>query len=284
MPREHRRNSPPGRIALQKRLGQHLLTDPYFLESIVKAASLGSDDSILEIGPGPGNLTKHLLGAAARVAAVELDRRFEPELRRLEQGARGRLALFFTDILAFDFSALPALCRGPWKVLANIPYYISTPLIEKLLEHQGLFSHIYLTIQRELAERICAPGGSRDRGSFTFFVEYHAVPSLLIHIPAAAFTPPPEVDSSLIGLTIRETPPADSSPRLLFSIIRRAFAQRRKGIKNSLKGIQPVPGDRILSEVLRSCGIDPMARPETLALADFDRLACLLERGGKTHE
>jgi 16S rRNA (adenine1518-N6/adenine1519-N6)-dimethyltransferase len=261
-----------------KSLGQHFLDDRSFLTRIIQESEVEPGDSILEIGPGTGNLTSLLLEKARRVVAVEFDRRLMERLESLSKRYPGRLTLYFQDFLGSDLSRILGVSGPRWKVVANIPYYITSPIIEKLILQGGsLVTDIFLTVQKEIALRLCAVPGSRETGSSSLFVQYYCEPALLFTIPRSAFTPPPEVDSAFIRLRVRETPPVTEPSSLLFPLIHHVFRQRRKGIRNSLKGFPPAGDDRRIAYLLAEAGIDGLARPESLTIERFNTLALFLE-------
>jgi len=259
-------------VRLKKSLGQHLLADTRFLDDIVSRSSLEAGDRVLEIGAGSGLLTERLLRRVNQVVAVEVDRQFEYHLGRLKAAYPDSLTLMFDDIRAVSLHGLLGGAAGKWKVVANIPYYITAPLLEILLvESSGLFSDLFLLVQKEIAVRL-EGSDPREVSSLSFVSRYHAVPTVLFDIPPSAFMPPPKVDSAFIHLAVRTAPPVSAPREQLFRLIRTAFGQRRKGIRNSLKALSPAC-DAALSSALEKCGIAPLERPQNLSLEDFDRLA-----------
>jgi 16S rRNA (adenine1518-N6/adenine1519-N6)-dimethyltransferase len=256
-----------------KKYGQHFLYDTVILEKIVDASGVTQDDTVVEIGPGRGSLTRILLERAKRVVAVEID----PTLFvRLKEAFAGylNLTLVNADALDFDFASLE-----PFKVVSNIPYGITTPLIFRLFEtcrapaSQNLDSRnldsMTLTVQKEVALRIAAPPGGKDYGALTVAVRYHSIPRLEFFIPAGAFRPPPKVDSCVVRFDVLKTPPVRvKDERMFFRLVRAVFSKRRKTLLNGLKGFSSEP-----AEALRAAGIDPQRRAETLDLAEFARLA-----------
>lgn len=238
-------------------LGQHFLHDSEIIERIITAASPGAGQSILEIGPGRGALTYPLAMSGARVLAVELD----PELAAKVKPATG-LEVVCQDILQADLAQL--LGRGGWKVVANLPYYITTPILERLLSAgHGLIDEMWLMMQHEVGERIVSPG-KRQSGSLTHFVRFHAQAEYLFRVPPGAFLPPPEVDSAVLHFRLHD-PPSECRPKRFFEILRRAFAQRRKMLRSSLRGL-------INDAQFAAAGVEPQRRPETLLFEDFVRL------------
>ncbi len=262
---------------LKKKYGQHLLYDSGYIHKMVLLASSECRlDSVFEIGPGTGYLTKELLPVAGRVTAVEIDRDFSRSLEKLSSLYPGKFEVFYDDILKCDIGQL-LTSSAKWTVFANIPYYITSPIVELLLNNRHFFTKIFLTIQKEVAQRLCAPEGSRERSAFSFFAQYYAECSLLFDIPAASFDPPPKVDSSFISMHIRETPPAKLNFEELRPIIGAAFKQRRKTLKNALSSFG---GSAKIESVIEAAGVDPKSRPETLSLRDFEAIAVEIKKLG----
>ena len=253
--------------------GQHFLVDPKVRDAIVEAAGVSPGSLVVEIGPGTGVLTEALLLRGASVLAVELDRGLASLLDET-LGRDPRLRVLVGDGLHFDFAghlgAHPQ--RGRILVVANIPYYITSPLILRLLPCRQLFEALYLTIQREVAERITAGPGTKAYGALTLHCQYHADVRSALAIPRAAFYPIPEVDSTLVGFDLLEAPRVSvSDPARLFAVIRAAFGQRRKTLRNALRQagwLLPV-----LEAALGACGIAGSRRGETLTLQEFARLS-----------
>lgn len=247
------------------KLGQHFLYDPGTLGRIADAASIGADDTIVEVGPGPGSLTRILARRARRVIAIELD----PVLHaRLEGNLRSEgidnVELHLGDAMRFNYSSI-----GRFKVVANIPYQITTPLIFLLLEERARLSSMTLTIQREVAVRIASAPARKDYGVLSLAVQYYGVPEVLFTVPAAAFHPPPKVDSACLHVAIRRTPPVEvRDEELMFRVIRAGFGMRRKTLHNALKAISPD-----MDEVLDRAGVDPRLRAEVLDMAAFARIS-----------
>ncbi len=252
----------------KKSLGQNFLFDPAILGRIIEAASIGPDDTIVEIGPGPGRLTTLLSKVAKKVVAIELDSDLYIKLQD-ELAGRENVELVLGDALKYRYDDL-----GSFKVVANIPYYITTPIIFSLIAARGNLVSMTLTIQKEVAQRIVANPGTKDYGVLSLAVQYHAAPEIKLIIPAGAFRPVPKVDSAVIHMHIRKTPKvvvADEA--LLFKIIRAGFSQRRKTLSNALKPLRPD-----IKNVLIDAGIDPGRRGETLSMDEFGRLADHIHR------
>jgi 16S rRNA (adenine1518-N6/adenine1519-N6)-dimethyltransferase len=251
-----------------KRLSQHFLYDPSILEKIIGAANLGPEDTVVEIGPGPGKLTRMLAERAGRVVAIEVDRRLYEKLVD-ELGGEAGIELVRGDALRFDYGTL-----GRFKVVANIPYHITTPIIFKLLEYGDRLESMTLTVQKEVAERIAAPPGSKDYGVLSITVQYLAKAEVKFTIPRGAFRPVPKVDSACIHLEVYDSPPVRAADEELFrSVVKTAFGQRRKTLHNSLKSLTPD-----IDGALEAAGISPGARPETLKIEDFARIAEKVKR------
>jgi 16S rRNA (adenine1518-N6/adenine1519-N6)-dimethyltransferase len=253
--------------------GQHFLVDARVRDAIVAASGVTPGRLVVEIGPGTGALTEALLLRGATVLAVELDRELAAALAE-SLGRQPGLRVQVADALRFDFAAHlgnhPE--RGRIRVVANIPYYITTPLILRLLRCRQLFESLCLTVQREVAERISATPGSKTYGALTLACQYRAEARCVLAIPRGAFYPTPEVDSTLVRFDLRDTPRVSvENPARLFGVIRAAFGQRRKTLRNALRHAGWSPG--ALDAALETCGIAGDRRGETLALEEFARLS-----------
>lgn len=250
----------------KKSLGQNFLFDPLLLSRIIDAGGITRDDAVVEIGPGPGKMTELLAQRAKSVLAIELDTGLY-ELLKTELSGYFNLEIINMDVLQYPFAQ-----QEPFKVVANIPYYITTPIIFHLLESRSKLQSMTLTIQKEVAERIVALPGGKDYGVLSLSVQYYADPAIQFIIPKEAFRPMPKVDSAVIRMDIREKPPVQvKDEKMLFRIIRAAFSQRRKTLSNSLKPLIPDCRD-----LLVKADIDPIRRAETLSIQDFARLADLI--------
>ena len=252
----------------KKHLGQNFLFDPLILDNIIQASGLSGEDTVVEIGPGPGRLTRKLAEIVKRLIAIELD----PELYERLKGdfiAYRNVEIIHADALKFPFETI-----GKFKVVANIPYYITTPIIFRLLEAREYLQSMTLTTQKEVAERIAAEPGGKDYGVLTIMIQYFAQAELMFIIPKEAFRPVPKVDSAVVHMKILERPSVMvRDEKMFFRLVRTAFSQRRKTLSNSLKGIS----DNI-KDVLLQSGIDPQRRPETLSLEEFARLSDALSK------
>jgi len=283
-------------LAAKKKLGQHFLVDGHVLDKILNAANIGSGDVVLEIGPGIGGLTQGLLGRGARVIAVELDKQLVPILQ--SQFAGENLTVVQGDILRVDLPEIlkfgaatttespeletdattktekPELETGATvKVVANLPYYITTPVIMHLLESGIPFASITVMIQKEVAQRMAASPGTKDYGALTLAVQYYADVYLAANVPVNCFMPRPGVDSAVAHLQLLGQPRVDVSKERLFKIIHAAFNHRRKTLVNNLDSAGFGNGKEHLAEILQSCGLDPQVRGETLSIFQFAQLA-----------
>jgi 16S rRNA (adenine1518-N6/adenine1519-N6)-dimethyltransferase len=261
----------------RKRWGQNFLIDRNTLDNVLRAADVGPDDAVLEIGPGLGTLTRELAQRARRVAAVEIDPLLVDLLRSETLADLPSVEVAHADALELDLAAL--FGDETWKAVANIPYYITTPLIERLLAVRSRLERIVLMVQREVAARLTAAPGSDDYGCLSIFAQFYTVPELTARVSRHAFLPPPGVDSAIVRLLIRREPAAPVREEArFFQVVRAAFEQRRKTLLNALTTIPDVTRD-VAAAALSHAGIDPTRRGETLAIPEFARLAdALTER------
>ena len=271
-----------GSITPKKRFGQNFLADERVVERIVREVGPRADETIVEIGPGHGALTARLVAGAGRLVAIEFDRDLVPLLDE-KFGLRGYFVLINADALAVDFCAAiePAATA---RVVANLPYYISTAILQKLIEQRACLTEMVLMLQREVVERITAPPGSGERGYLSVLVEAYCEAEALFDVPPAAFRPVPKVWSTVARLRVRERAAvALDEEQLLWRVVSAGFAQRRKTIFNNLRH---APGD-LLSKidetggagfVLERAGLDPARRAETLTLEEWGSLARALGR------
>jgi 16S rRNA (adenine1518-N6/adenine1519-N6)-dimethyltransferase len=257
-------------IPAKKSLGQNFLRDPHYLNRIADAAQIGPEDRVLEIGPGLGHLTAVLLNRAKKVLAIEVDDRLIPPLRKAFSACEN-FELVHADALGYDYRSLP----DRWKVVANLPYYISTPIIQKLIVRRDKFISLTLMLQKEVAERIAAPPGGKEYGYLSVLVQFYTVPRMEFKVPPGAFTPSPEVDSVVTTLTLRGHPAVMVRDEAFFiRVIKAAFSQRRKTLRNSLKQLE-TPKDK-MDAVFQGTGIDLGRRAETLSVKEFANLADFL--------
>ncbi len=248
----------------RKGLGQNFLADPVILDKVVQAAGVSSDDTVLEIGAGLGTLTRHLARAARKVIAVEIDQNLIPILSQVVAGERN-VRIVQGDILSLDPAAL--MENEPYMVAANIPYYITSAILRHLLESTHRPQRLALTVQREVADRICAVPG--DLSLLALSVQVFGAPQPVLRIPAGAFYPPPKVDSVTLRVDLHPTPliPPEQLDAF-FQLAKAGFSQRRKTLRNSLSGGLGWKPERA-SALLHNAGIDPMRRAETLSLEEW---------------
>jgi 16S rRNA (adenine1518-N6/adenine1519-N6)-dimethyltransferase len=250
-----------------KRLGQHFLLDPNLLARIAAAAGDLTARTVLEVGPGPGGLTRALLAAgAARVIAIERDHRFADALQELVADSGGRLHLIEADALAV---ALAGLAEERLSVVANLPYNIATPLLLGWLDQLDRIEAMTLMLQREVAERLVASPGGRTYGRLSVLAQWLCEVGRLMHLPARAFVPPPRVASTLVRLTPRRLPLAPADKATLERVTAAAFGQRRKMLRSSLRSLTDRP-----EALLAAAQVPATARAEEIDVAGFCRLAC----------
>src|SRR5262245_4136058 len=264
--------SHPG-TAPKKSLGQNFLTDTRVAERMVDAMRLSGHEAVLEIGGGRGALTGLLAGGARRLVVVEIDRGLAAGLRD-RFGTEGRVVVEAGDILDVNVRDLLSLAPGERAIaFGNIPYYASSPILIWLAENADLFDRAYLTMQREVAERIAASPGEKAYGTITVRLAYAGVSRRLFSVAPGAFWPKPAVVSSFVEIAFHRRPPvAVHDEKLLFRVVRAAFAQRRKTLRNTLPLLPEAPPER-LPEIAARSGIDLSKRGEALSLAEFARLA-----------
>ena len=272
-------------FAFQKRFGQNFLIDSNVVEKIVREAGVTKDDYVLEIGPGIGTMTQYLAEAAREVAAVEIDKKLIPILGET-LSAYDNVTVINEDILKVDIRALAMEKNGgkPIKVVANLPYYITTPIIMGLFESHVPIDNITVMVQKEVADRMKVGPGSKDYGALSLAVQYYAKPYLVANVPANCFIPRPNVDSAVIRLTRHEEPVVHvEDETLMFNIIRASFNQRRKTLQNGLKnsGLFPLTKEEIVASITEA-GLLETVRGEALTLEQFAELSNIMY--GKIHK
>jgi len=259
-------------LHLSKRFGQNFLVDRAHLMRVVEAAEIGPDDRVFEIGPGVGTLSVELAERAGRLVAVELDRGLVPVLASV-LSPYDNVTIVQEDALKLNLEPFlqEHLGEPPYKVAANIPYNVTSPILVKLLEAKGLFSSITLMVQKEVAERLRAKPATPDYGSLTVFAQYFAEVRLVAVVPKGAFFPPPKVDSAIVHFAPRAEPPVDTpSDAVFLAVSRAAFGQRRKTVANALTNAPSLHFSREdVAAALASAGIDEMRRGETLSLEEI---------------
>jgi 16S rRNA (adenine1518-N6/adenine1519-N6)-dimethyltransferase len=258
-----------------KRLGENYLIDGNIKDKIMTAVSPSQDDVILEIGPGLGALTIDLAKTGAKVFAVEKDKKAFDILSDLTQNDYANLKIINGDILEFDLRSAVKKSHGNVKVVGNLPYYITTPIIEYILQNKELAVSAVIMVQKEVASRLLAKPGTKEYSSLSCFVQYHTRPEHVYTVKRTCFQPAPDVDSAILKLSILDKPSVQVKDEArFFKIVRGAFNQRRKSIINSLSREEVLNTSKDkLAEILKCAGIDSSARPETLSLADFAKIA-----------
>ncbi|CQR72818.1 Ribosomal RNA small subunit methyltransferase A [Sporomusa ovata DSM 2662] len=256
-------------IHMSKKLGQNFLIDNNVVAGIVSAANVCEGEPVLEIGPGIGTLTQALAEAGAEVTAVELDRRLLEILGRTLEGYNN-VRVIHGDILKIDISR--EINKEKYKVVANLPYYITTPIIMKFLEERQPVELLVTMVQKEVAQRMVAKPGGKDYGSLSVAVQYYTEPEIMFIVPPQAFIPKPAVESAVIRCTVRTVPPVELvSEKMFFRVVKAAFAQRRKTLANGLKSAGLSKEE--LEQVLTQAQIDGGRRGEQLSLAEFAAIA-----------
>ena len=264
----------------QKKFGQNFLIDGHVIEKIIAAAGIGKEDVVLEIGPGIGTLTQRLCEAAGDVVAVEIDRNLIPILTGDTCKNYANLQIISGDIMKTD---IPELLRPfgkrPVKVVANLPYYISSPFLMKLLEERLPIESITVMVQKEVAERMETGPGTKDYGALSLAVQYYSEPYLAANVPANCFMPRPNVGSAVIRLTIHEEPPVNvKDEKHMFALIRASFNQRRKTLVNGIGNAAELPYSKEqVAAALTKLGMSETVRGEALTLADFAALSDALQ-------
>ena len=257
----------------QKKFGQNFLIDSNILENIIDAADVTKDDCVLEIGPGIGTMTQYLCENAREVVAVEIDKKLIPILTEDTLSAYENITVINEDILKVDINKIVEEKNAgkPIKVVANLPYYITTPIIMGLFESHVPLDSITIMVQKEVADRMQVGPGTKDYGALSLAVQYYAKPEIMLTVPATCFMPRPNVDSAVIKLTRHKNPPVKvSDEKMMFNIIRAAFNQRRKTLVNSLNNAPglSVTKDKVL-QALEAMGLSATIRGEALTLEQF---------------
>lgn len=268
-------------ITLQKKYGQNFIGDPALLERIATVCDWQPGDRALEIGPGAGTLTRAIAREAEEVLAVEIDRRLAPLLEETLADC-ANVHLVFTDALKADLDALMRDTLGwdgRYKLIANLPYYITTPLIMHVLEDSEKVSELVIMVQKEVGERLCAAPGSKAYGAVTVMVQYAATVARAFDVGRHAFVPAPEVDSTILHLIPYEKRPIQAqSDAVLRRVVKAAFSQRRKTLRNSLSSLGC--DKALIKQALEAASIEDSRRAETLSVAEFIALADAFYEGG----
>lgn len=265
---------------IAKKLGQNFLTDENVIVQIVESSGAGAKDLVVEIGPGMGVLTAEAATVAGKVVAIEIDKNLLPILNET-LSSFNNVKILNEDVLKSDLALiieqeriLPDGSRAEGvKILGNLPYYITTPILMKLLEDRVPADSITIMVQKEVAQRIAAPPGSRTYGALSVAVQYYCEIEYVVTVPKEVFIPSPKVDSAVLCLTVRKEKPVTLiSEEIFFECIKKGFGQRRKTLHNSLTGIMNKDKEEI-GKILEECGIDPIRRAETLSIQEFAALA-----------
>lgn len=263
-------------FAFQKKFGQNFLIDTHVLEKIIAAAGVTEDDCVLEIGPGIGTMTQYLAEHARSVVAVEIDKNLIPILQETLKEYED-ITIINDDILKVDINKLTEEYNGgrPIKVVANLPYYITTPIIMGLFEGGVPIDNITVMVQKEVAERMQVGPGSKDYGALSLAVQYYADAYIVANVPPNCFIPRPGVGSAVIRLTRHKEPPVEvDDPKLMFKLIRASFNQRRKTLQNGLNNSPELPFAKDeIADAIESLGVTPQIRGEALTLKQFADLS-----------
>lgn len=266
-------------FAFQKKFGQNFLIDTHVLSKIVDAAGVTKEDMVLEIGPGIGTMTQYLADSAGKVVAVEIDSNLIPILEETLKDY-DNITVLNEDILKVDIKKLAEEYNGgkPIKVVANLPYYITTPIIMGLFESGVPIDNITVMVQKEVADRMQVGPGTKDYGALSLAVQYYAEPYIVANVPPNCFIPRPNVGSAVIRLTRHRTPPVDVADReLMFKLIRASFNQRRKTLLNGLNNSPEIQIPKeIIAESIGKLGVPAAVRGEALTLEQFAELANIL--------
>ena len=263
-------------FVFQKKFGQNFLIDTHVLEKIIAAAGVTKDDCVLEIGPGIGTMTQYLAESARHVIAVEIDQNLIPILKDT-LSAYENVTVINKDILKVDIQALAQEYNGgrPIKVVANLPYYITTPIIMGLFESNVPIDNITVMVQKEVADRMQVGPGTKDYGALSLAVQYYAEPYIVANVPPNCFMPRPNVGSAVIRLTRHQTPPVTAKdPNLMFALIRASFNQRRKTLQNGLNNSPDISFTKEqIAAAIESLGLPAAVRGEALTLEQFAALS-----------
>ena len=254
-------------LKAKKRFGQNFLINEKVVQAIAQAAQIGPGDLVLEIGPGIGTLTQALAETGAQVKSVEIDQSLLPVLAKTLEGYTN-VEIIPGDVLKVDLGEITQ--HEPFTVAANLPYYITTPIIFALLEQQLPLKRLVVMVQKEVAERMTAGPGTKDYCPLSLALQYYSEPRLALSVPARDFMPAPKVDSMVVVCEKREQPPVDADPKLFFQVVRAAFSQRRKMLSNCLKSLG-LSSDQVKT-LMERAGIDGKRRGESLSMEEFGKL------------
>ncbi len=276
-------------IRARKKYGQNFLIDANVIRGIIDAAQITKDDCVLEIGPGIGSMTQLLSEAAGRVVCVEIDESLRPVLAETLEESEN-VKILWQDILKTD---LRGICDEynegkPLKVVANLPYYVTTPILMQLLEQKNVFRSITVMVQKEVADRIRSGPGNKEYGALSLAVQYYAEPEAVMTVSPSCFIPRPGVDSSVLCLKAYAEPPVECSEKVMFGLIRAAFNQRRKTLANAISHGYCLGGKQYtreeVTEALEEIGLPAAVRGEALSLEQFAQLSLKLDPDQKVQE
>lgn len=268
-------------IRAKKKFGQNFLIDANVVNNIIQAAEITKDDCVLEIGPGIGTMTQLLSDAAGQVVCVEIDDGLQPILEETLEDCEN-VYIYWQDVLKTDLKEIQNRFAGgkPLKVVANLPYYVTTPVIMKLLEEKGLFESITVMVQKEVADRIRSGPGKKEYGAISLAVQYYAQPEIVMNVPPSCFIPRPNVDSTVLCLKAWPEPPVETNEEFMFALIRASFNQRRKTLANGLTHGLDYRDVKLtreeVTEALGLMGLSASERGEKLSLEQFAQLANIL--------
>ena len=260
-----------------KKLGQHFLVDADVLDKVISAARIGREDVVLEVGPGLGDMTVALARQVKKVIAIEIDERFIAILKQKSENYHN-IELIRSDVLKLDFKRLLGREATPIKVVSNLPYQITTPLLFRFIESKEAFSSLTLMLQKEVADRLTASPGRKEYGPLSIFIQIFSDVSIRFTIKPSAFFPPPKVESALVHMTWKEQPMIDAEEQEWFKkVVKACFGYRRKTVINSIKHSELCSPPAVESR-MEKIGIDPRRRPETLSIQELARLAEALKK------
>lgn len=267
-------------ISFKKQFGQNFLIDTHVLDKTIKAAKITKDDMVIEVGPGIGTLTQYLCEEAREVIAIEIDKNLIPILKEDTLKEYNNVTIINKDILKINLNELiNEKNQGkPVKIVANLPYYITTPIIMGIFENKVPVSSITVMVQKEAALRMQAVPGTKDYGALSLAVQYYAKPYIAANVPKNCFMPRPNVDSAVIVLTSHSVPPVSViDEKLMFKLIRGSFNQRRKTLINGLTNFEELDFEKfVISKAIEEMKLSPSVRGEELTLKDFAELANIL--------
>lgn len=260
-------------LRAKKALGQNFLVNEQIVQGIAAAANIGPGDTVLEIGPGIGTLTQALAETGAIVKAVELDKALLPVLAKTLEGYEN-ITVVNGDILKVNIPEIVG--DKPFAVAANLPYYITTPIIFALLEQHLPLTKLVMMVQKEVGERLVAKPGGKDYGALSVSLQYYMQPQIAFYVPAASFIPPPNVESAVVVCTPHKQPPVKVNEKLFFQVVKAAFSVRRKMLSNALRNIG-LDGNQVKTWMAEA-GLDPKRRGETLTIEEFGLLTNAYEQ------